>query len=50
MMDSWKCDEITAVVQRMDTTHVPCITRDDSEEQEHALYNQQVRRPRASRL
>ena len=28
MTDSWKSDEITAAVQMMDTTHVPCITRD----------------------
>ena len=50
MTDSWKCDETTSAVQMMDTTHVPCITRDDSEEHERSLRNQQVRRPRACRL
>ena len=45
MTNSWKNDEITSAVQMMDTAHVPYITRDDSEEQEHSLHNQQVRRP-----
>ena len=42
MSNSWKRDEITSAVQMMDTTHVPCIARDDSEEQEHSLHNPQV--------